>query len=61
MKNLEHTIFEQIIFTYQDHTGYEEIEIFKETWYKTVILNMSLEKRNTIKEVHFVNPKHFLG
>lgn len=61
MKNLEHTIFEKIIFTYQDRTGFEDKETFNDTWYNAVILNMSLEKRITIKEVHFVNPKHFLG
>ena len=30
MKDLEHIIFEQIIFTYQDHTGFEEKETFNQ-------------------------------
>lgn len=58
MRNLEHIIFEQIIFTYQDSTGFEEKEYFNDTWYNAVYLNFSEIKKATIKEVHFINPKH---
>ncbi len=61
MKNLEHTIFEKIVFTYQDLNGFEETEEFNDTWYKSAYLNMSPEKRATIKEVHFTNPKINVG
>ncbi len=57
MKNLEHTIFEKIVFTYQDHNAFEEKEEFKNTWYNAEYLKMSSKKQATIKEVHFINPK----
>lgn len=61
MKNLEYIIFEKIIFTYQDHTGFEEIEEFNDTWWNSAWFKMSHKKRATIKEVHFINPKINLG
>jgi hypothetical protein len=56
MKNLEYQLFEKIIFTFQDQTGFEETAEFPQTWYLAVYLELSQIKRDMIKEVRFINP-----